>query len=58
LETELNLDPDLELITDPNPDFKLQIISDPARSRSTTLISADVVGEKKYEKLKRKRGKC
>jgi hypothetical protein len=43
LETELNSDPDLnpdpKLITDPDPDPKLQIISGPARfgSRSTTL---------------------
>jgi hypothetical protein len=36
LETELNLDPDSELITDPDPNS--QIISDSSGSGCTTMI--------------------
>jgi hypothetical protein len=52
LETELNLDPDPnqdpesvpQLITDPDPNPSLQIISDPAGSGCTTLVECLLVG--------------
>jgi hypothetical protein len=50
LETEHNLDPDQELFTDPN----LQIISDPAGSECTTLVSATTALMRSYKNLPKK----